>query len=133
MLRHLSIKHGIVNKEQVKTTVEHVSNFLKLSTYTTARSTKDRQERISSDTTIMYSRDLQTYSIVSYESFQVFSMAYGIFNHADNIASRATSNPFHLNELYNAYLDFMVQALKRVPHLPVMTCDIWIGKYGHRS
>lgn len=91
-----------------------------VSTYTKARSTKDRQERFSFDTTLMCSRDLETFSLISYDGY-----------HVDDIASRATPNPSHLSKLYNTYLGLIIQALKRVPYSPVMMCDIWIGKYGH--
>jgi hypothetical protein len=40
MLLHLSMKHRIVSKEQVKITADHVSNFYKPSTYATTKSNK---------------------------------------------------------------------------------------------
>ncbi|CAF4407665.1 unnamed protein product [Rotaria sp. Silwood2] len=77
--------------------------------------------------------DLLPFSIVSNEGFQDFLMAYNIVNTVDNIRSRATLNPFHLNQLYNAYMDRLNEELKEAPYFPGMTCDMWTDKYRHRS
>ncbi|CAF4613866.1 unnamed protein product [Rotaria sp. Silwood2] len=81
----------------------------------------------------MCCRDLLPFSIVSNERFQGFLMAYGIVNTVDDIPSRATRNPFHLNKLYNAYMDRLNEELKEAPYFPGMTCDMWTDKYRHHS
>ncbi|CAF2386215.1 unnamed protein product [Rotaria sp. Silwood2] len=114
-------------------TPEHISNFFKPSTYATTKSNKDRKERLASDLTLMCCCDLLPFSIVSNEGFQDFLMAYNIVNTVDDIRSRATLNPFHLNQLYNAYMDRLNEELKEAPYFPGMTCDMWTDKYRHRS
>ncbi|CAF4149035.1 unnamed protein product, partial [Rotaria sp. Silwood2] len=99
-------------------TPEHISNFFKPSTYATTKSNKDRKERLASDLTLMCCCDLLPFSIVSNEGFQDFLMAYNIVNTVDDIRSRATLNPFHLNQLYNAYMDRLNEELKEAPYFP---------------
>ncbi|CAF4785081.1 unnamed protein product, partial [Rotaria sp. Silwood2] len=119
--------------EHVKITAEHVSNVFKPSTYATTKSNKDRKEWLASDLTLMCCRDLLQFSIVSNEDFQDFLMVYGIVNTVDDIPSRATLNPFHLNKLCDTYMDRLNEELKETSYFPGMTCDMWTDKYRHRS
>ncbi|CAF3986211.1 unnamed protein product [Rotaria sp. Silwood1] len=127
------MKHAIISKEQVKTTAQHVSNFFKPSKYATTSSNKDRKERLASDLTLMCCRDLLPFSIVFNEGFQDFLMAYGIINRVDDIPSRASLSSFHLNKLYDTYMDRVKEALKKAPNYSSMTCDMWTDKFRHRS